>query len=50
MLPIDISELDTLTYLKPFLAVIRSEETSGPITGVALSSIHKFLSYGFIRK
>lgn len=41
----DISEIDTLVYLKPFLSVIRSEETSGPITGVALTSVNKFLSY-----
>lgn len=40
----DISTLDILVYLKPFLSVIRSEETSGPITGVALSSIDKFLN------
>eukprot|EP00026_Physarum_polycephalum_P022668 Phypoly_transcript_26911.p1 GENE.Phypoly_transcript_26911~~Phypoly_transcript_26911.p1 ORF type:complete len:147 (+),score=26.11 Phypoly_transcript_26911:34-474(+) len=39
----DITHLDTLLYLEPFLDVIKSEETSGPITGVALSSVHKFL-------
>ncbi|KAL6052037.1 G-box binding factor [Balamuthia mandrillaris] len=46
----DLTEMDPLTYLKPFLGVIRSEETSGPITGVALSSINKFLNYGFIHE
>jgi len=40
----DIASLDTLVYLKPFLSVIRSEETTGPITGVALTSVNKFLS------
>jgi hypothetical protein len=45
----DLAALEPLAYLKPFLGVIRSEETSGPITGVALSSVNKFLSYGFIR-
>nr|XP_043608603.1 ARF guanine-nucleotide exchange factor GNOM-like [Erigeron canadensis] len=31
-------------YLQPFLDVIQSDETSAPITGVALSSIYKFLT------
>ncbi len=44
----DLRQIDTLVYVEPFLEVIRSEETSGPITGVALSSVHKFLR-GFIR-
>ena len=30
----------------PFLDVIRSDQTSGPVTGQALSSVGKFLSYG----
>ncbi|KAL6547063.1 hypothetical protein OROMI_022784 [Orobanche minor] len=30
-------------YLRPFLEVIRSDETGAPITGVALSSIYKIL-------
>lgn len=46
----DLAALEPLAYLKPFLGVIRSEETSGPITGVALSSVNKFLSYGFIHE
>lgn len=37
-----------MDYLKPFLNVIHSEETSGPIKGAALSSIDKFLTYGFL--
>lgn len=37
-------------YLLPFLAVVESPATTGPMTGVALSSLHKFLLYGFIRK
>jgi brefeldin A-resistance guanine nucleotide exchange factor 1 len=49
MLLTDILTTDPITYLKPFLNVIRSEETSGPITGVALSSVDKFLK-GFISK
>ncbi|GFY84889.1 sec7 domain-containing protein [Actinidia rufa] len=31
-------------YLQPFLDVIKSEETSAPITGVALSSVYKILT------
>uniref|UniRef100_T1IU23 SEC7 domain-containing protein n=1 Tax=Strigamia maritima TaxID=126957 RepID=T1IU23_STRMM len=44
----DLSELDSNSYLSPFLEVIRSEDTTGPVTGLALSSINKFLSYGLI--
>lgn len=36
--------IDPLMYLQPFLDVIQSDETGAPITGVALSSIYKFLS------
>ena len=32
-----------LTYLEPFLEVIQSPETSGPITGVALTSVRRLL-------
>ncbi|GAM16837.1 hypothetical protein SAMD00019534_000120, partial [Acytostelium subglobosum LB1] len=38
------NESDTCTYLEPFLLVIRSAETSGPITGTALTSVNKFLT------
>ncbi|XP_057463258.1 ARF guanine-nucleotide exchange factor GNOM-like [Actinidia eriantha] len=31
-------------YLQPFLDVIKSEETSAPITGVALSAVYKILT------
>jgi len=44
----DLQDMDTLVWLRPFLDVIESPETSGPITGVALSSLSKFLLYGFI--
>ncbi|XP_065652483.1 Golgi-specific brefeldin A-resistance guanine nucleotide exchange factor 1 isoform X4 [Hydra vulgaris] len=44
----DINSLDTNVFLGPFLDVIRSEDTTGPITGVALSSVNKFLSYGLL--
>eukprot|EP00742_Colponemidia_sp_Colp-10_P009616 GILJ01010503.1.p1 GENE.GILJ01010503.1~~GILJ01010503.1.p1 ORF type:complete len:1514 (+),score=239.29 GILJ01010503.1:28-4569(+) len=44
----DLSSIDPLLYLQPFLDVVQAEVASGPITAVALSSIHKFLLYGFI--
>lgn len=34
--------------LNPFLDVIRSGNTTGPIAGAALSSVEKFLQYGII--
>jgi len=42
------SDTDSVDYWGPFLKVIQSGDVSGPITGVALSSIHKFLLYGFV--
>ncbi|XP_063386835.1 Golgi-specific brefeldin A-resistance guanine nucleotide exchange factor 1 [Cydia fagiglandana] len=44
----DLRLLDPPTYLGPFLEVIRSKETTGPVTSLALSAINKFLSYGLI--
>ncbi|KAH3762395.1 Pattern-formation protein/guanine nucleotide exchange factor [Pelomyxa schiedti] len=35
--------LDPLEYVQPFLTVIRTEKTTAPIAGVALSSVQKFL-------
>jgi brefeldin A-resistance guanine nucleotide exchange factor 1 len=43
----DWTTRDPLTYLGPFLEVIRSVDTSGPITGMALSTLHRVLSQGF---
>lgn len=43
----DLRFLDPDTYLSPFLNVI-SEETTGPVTSLALSAVNKFLSYGII--
>lgn len=43
----DLRFLDPDTYLTPFLNVI-SEETTGPVTSLALSAVNKFLSYGII--
>ena len=39
----DWSSIDPMEYLTPFLEVIRSHETSGPVTGVALTAVSRFL-------
>ncbi|ESO85819.1 hypothetical protein LOTGIDRAFT_130403 [Lottia gigantea] len=44
----DLDELEPNGFLTPFLEVVRSEDTTGPITGLALTSINKFLSYGLV--
>lgn len=44
----DLHEIKPNAFLSPFLEVIRSEDTSGPITGLALASINKFLLYGLV--
>ena len=41
--------MDANVYLTPFLNVVHSEATSGPITGAALSSIYNLLIYDFLR-
>lgn len=38
------SSVAPLEYLAPFLAVVRSDETSGPITGAALAALYAVLS------
>ena len=43
-----LSSLECNQFIGPFLEVIRSEDTSGPLTGLAISSINKFLSYHLI--
>ncbi|TRY67573.1 hypothetical protein TCAL_07827 [Tigriopus californicus] len=42
-------EPDPHLFLAPFLDVIRSETVTGPITGLALSAVQKFLNYGLLR-
>ncbi|XGW13828.1 hypothetical protein V3C99_000264 [Haemonchus contortus] len=44
----DLGDMNPLTYLSPFLDVIKAQNTNGPITEAALSSVAKFLSYGLI--
>jgi brefeldin A-resistance guanine nucleotide exchange factor 1 len=44
----ELSEINFTNDVGPFLEVIRSEDTSGPVTELALSAVFKFLSYGLI--
>ena len=44
----DLSEVQFDTFLSPFLEVIKSEATDGPITARALAAVDKFISYGLL--
>lgn len=44
----DLSYLEPGVFLAPFLEIIRSEETTGPVTSLALSAVNKIISYGLI--
>ncbi|XP_026671490.1 Golgi-specific brefeldin A-resistance guanine nucleotide exchange factor 1 isoform X2 [Ceratina calcarata] len=44
----DLSYLEPAVFLAPFLEIIRSEETTGPVTSLALSAVNKLISYGLI--
>lgn len=44
----DLRLIEPIVFLGPFLEVVRSEDTTGPITSLALSAVNKFLSYGLI--
>lgn len=46
----DISDVDAVAYLKPFLDVVAFPNTNGAMTGRALSSVNKFLLYGAVTK
>ena len=41
---------DPNVFLGPFLDVIRSEVVTGPVTGLALASVNKFLSYQLLHE
>ncbi|KAI8975006.1 hypothetical protein BDB01DRAFT_728565 [Pilobolus umbonatus] len=45
---LDIRELDAVALLNPFLEVLRTRNTTGPIAGTVLNSLEKFLHYGII--
>ncbi|KAL6443797.1 hypothetical protein ACFW04_001694 [Cataglyphis niger] len=44
----DLSQLEPAVFLTPFLEIIRSEETTGPVTSIALSAVNKIISYGLV--
>ncbi|KAI9097391.1 hypothetical protein DFS34DRAFT_621510 [Phlyctochytrium arcticum] len=44
----DINQLSPSDLLDPFLEVIRSGDTTGPITGAALSSVEKFIAFSIL--
>ncbi|XP_014484038.1 PREDICTED: Golgi-specific brefeldin A-resistance guanine nucleotide exchange factor 1 [Dinoponera quadriceps] len=46
--PRDLSQLKPGVFLAPFLEIIRSEETTGPVTSLALSAVNKIISYGLV--
>ncbi|KAG8070581.1 hypothetical protein GUJ93_ZPchr0006g40887 [Zizania palustris] len=41
-------DVEPLLYLRPFLDIVRSDETGAPITGAALSSLHKILTLDLV--
>lgn len=46
----DWSEVEPLEYLTPFLDVIKSPETSGNVTDVALTAVYKILQGNLLGK
>lgn len=44
----DLREVDCVMYLSPFYHVIISEKASGTLTSACLSSVSKFVTYGFL--
>lgn len=46
---LDVTQIPLPTLLSPFIALIRSQLSTGPITLAALSSIQTFFAYGLIR-
>jgi hypothetical protein len=45
----DLREVDCVVYLSAFHQVIVSEKASSVLTSASLSSVSKFVSYGFLR-
>ncbi|KAJ3296061.1 GDP/GTP exchange factor for ARF [Rhizoclosmatium sp. JEL0117] len=41
----DLRDLEPVLLLAPFLEVIKSGDTTGPITGAALAAVEKFIKY-----
>lgn len=43
-----LSQIEPGVFMAPFLEIIRSEKTTGPVTSLALSAVNKIISYGLI--
>lgn len=43
-----LSQLEPGVILGPFSEIIRSEETTGPVTSLALAAVYKMICYGLI--
>lgn len=41
-------DVDCVTYLRPFYGIVISQRASGPLTNAALTSLSKFVFYGFL--
>ncbi|KAF9978303.1 GDP/GTP exchange factor for ARF [Actinomortierella ambigua] len=50
ILSLAAKDMDAVVLLEPFLDVIQSGDTNGPITGAALTSVEKFLMYRVVDK
>ena len=43
-----ITEIGVLDIVRPFCLVVINEETTGPITGLAIGALDKFLASGLL--
>lgn len=46
----NLSQIEPEIFMAPFLEIIRSEKTTGPVTSLALSAVFKIISNGHIGK
>ncbi len=47
---LELEGMDPNVFLGPFLDVIRSESVTGPVTGLALAAVNKFLAYDLLHE
>ncbi len=45
----DLEKVECVSYVKPFHDIIISDKANGPLTSAALSSLSKFILYGFFK-
>ena len=43
-----LSTLDITTFITPFCSIVQSDDTTGPVTGMAIASLEKFIAYNLI--